>query len=114
MIKKSWIIPIVTNIVFGAILAFLFGLLLNSMRIERFSIIEGSWVSITFEIWFYVYATMIICFLGYIVINMLLYQKCYKKTRSNSNYSDYLKITLPITILSTVFLCVPYILLKLL
>lgn len=101
------------NILLGVILAFLFCLLLNILMIESFPI-EGSWVNETVTIWFHVYAAMIIYFLGYTIINILLYQQCYKKARCNANYSDYLKIILPITIFSTVFLCVPYILLKLL
>lgn len=113
MTKRTWIIPVIINILFGIILALLFGSLLNSLMIESFPI-DGSWVNETVTIWFHVYAAMIIYFLAYTIINILLYQQCYKKVRSTSNYSDYLKITLPITVFSSVILFVLYILLKLL
>ena len=113
MNKKMGMLPVIINVLFGIILAFLFCLLLNVLMVERLRE-DVSFFSETVKIWFYVYATMVIYILGYTISNILLCQQYNKKYVQNPYNNNYLKITLAVTILSFVVFLTPYILIKLL
>lgn len=113
MTKKVWGIPAVVNVLLGIILSYLFCLLLNVLMIETFRE-DVYFVNETVTIWFYAYAIMIIYILGYTIVNILLYHQYYKKLVTTPNHYDYIKITIPITVISSVFFGTLYILIKLL
>ena len=113
MNKKMGMLPVIINVLFGIILAFLFCLLLNALMVERLPE-DVSFFYETVKIWFYVYATMVIYILGYTISNILLFHQYNKKYGRNPYSNNYLKITLTATILSFAVFLTPYILIKLL